>query len=372
MKFGLSNRIANKKAKASKNTAPSKNTKPSPGEKTGSDRNKAPKSSNSKIAFPKFIEPMKARLVAQPPSGKWVYEIKFDGFRALAFKNGDATTLLSRNDKDFSKRFPTVRDAVSGLDVENAIFDGEIVAVDQQGRSSFQLLQASDLGQEKPPIVYYVFDLLYLRGEDLQHRPLLERKEILKSLLPRNTGVVRFSESLDADVKTLLKHAQKLDLEGLIAKRADSIYEPGSRSGAWIKLKLHHEQEMVIGGYTDPEGGRKHFGSLIVGYYEKSNLLCAGKVGTGFNDALLRSLFARFKSLESSACPFSNLPEKRSGRYGAGITPAQMRRCHWLKPELVCQVKFSEWTRDGKLRQPVFLGLRDDKEPKDVVREKPA
>jgi bifunctional non-homologous end joining protein LigD len=174
---------------------------------------------------------------------------------------------------------------------------------------------------------------------------------------------------MEGDVKLLLKEAQRFGLEGLIGKRAGSIYEAGRRSGAWIKLKLHHEQEMIIGGFTDPEGGRKHFGSLIVGYYKKGTIFCAGKVGTGFNEALLKSLAKQFEWISSESCPFNNLPEKRAGRYGAGITPAEMKRCHWLKPKLVCQVKFSEWTRDGKLRQPVFLGLRDDKPPKAVVRE---
>ena len=180
---------------------------------------------------------------------------------------------------------------------------------------------------------------------------------------------IRNSATLKGDVNKLLKAARKLGLEGLIGKRADSRYEAGRRSGAWIKLKLHQEQEMVIGGFTDPEGSRKHFGSLLVGCYEKGDLLCAGKVGTGFNDALLGALANNFESLPTDACPFKNLPEKKSGRYGAGITTSEMKRCHWLKPKLVCQVKFSEWTRDGKLRQPVFLGLRDDKTAKEVVRE---
>jgi bifunctional non-homologous end joining protein LigD len=175
---------------------------------------------------------------------------------------------------------------------------------------------------------------------------------------------------LDGNIKSLLKEAQKLGLEGLIGKRPDSKYEAGRRSGSWIKLKLHQEQEMVIGGFTEPGGSRNYFGSLIIGYYEKRGLFCAGKVGTGFNDALLKSLARRFDSIKSNECPFVNLPEKRAGRYGAGITPAEMKRCHWLKPILVCQVKYSEWTRDGKLRQPVFLGLREDKPAKEVIREK--
>ncbi len=321
--------------------------------------------------LPSFVEPMKARLAVRPPEGKWIYEIKFDGFRALAFKKGNSTRLLSRNDKDFGKRFPDILEAVQALDADDLIMDGEIVALEKEGRSSFQLLQAYDSGQEKPPIIYYVFDLLRLEGKNLQHQPLVERKERLKSVLGKATGLIRYSASLESNVNKLLQQAQRLGLEGLIGKKTDSLYEPGRRSGAWIKLKLHREQELVIGGFTDPEGSRHHFGSLLIGYYEKNRLLCAGKVGTGFDDASLRSLSARFKSLSASACPFKNLPDKRAGRYGAGITPAEMRRCHWLDPVLVCQIKYSEWTRDGKLRQPVFLGLREDKAAKEVVRETP-
>ena len=320
--------------------------------------------------FPDFIEPMKAQLHEGAPQGRWIYEIKFDGFRALGFKKGNSARLLSRNEKDFSEKFPEVLQAVEGIKTDDAIIDGEIVALDSKGRSSFQLLQAQDIGEEKPPILYYVFDILRFEGKDLRKLPLTERKEILQRALKGAPDVIRESASLDGNVTRLLKEVGKLGLEGLIGKRPDSKYEAGRRSGSWIKLKLHQEQEMVIGGFTEPEGSRQHFGSLIIGYYEKLGLFCAGKVGTGFNEALLKSLSRRFDSIKSNECPFANLPEKRAGRYGAGITPAEMKRCHWLKPILVCQVKYSEWTRDGKLRQPVFLGLREDKPAKEVVREK--
>jgi bifunctional non-homologous end joining protein LigD len=321
--------------------------------------------------FPNFIEPMKARLADHASAGEWLYEIKLDGFRTLAFKSENSVRLLSRNENDFGEKFPEILQAVKELSIDDAIIDGEIVALDPKGRSSFQLLQAYDLGQQKPPIFFYAFDLLRLQGKDLQKLPLTERKSLLERALKKAPDLIRYSSSLKGDVKRLLKEAQRLGLEGLIGKRADSVYEAGRRSGAWIKLKLHREQEMVIGGFTDPEGSRTHFGSLIIGYYEKGALLCAGKVGTGFNEALLKSLGEHFESNRAQVCPFKNLPEKRSGRYGAGITPAEMKRCHWLKPKLVCQVKFSEWTRDGKLRQPVFLGLREDKAAKEVVRETP-
>jgi bifunctional non-homologous end joining protein LigD len=317
-----------------------------------------------------FIEPMKARLVDSPPAGDWIYEIKFDGFRALVLKNGDDVQVLSRNEKDFGRKFPEVVESLSELDARDAIMDGEIVALDSKGRSSFQLLQAYDLGQERPPIYFYAFDLLRLNGKDLTGAAVLARKAELETLLKRRPGIVRYSASLSGNVSHLLKQASRLGLEGLIGKRSDSVYEPGRRSGAWIKLKLHQEQEMVIGGYTDPAGTRKLFGAVLVGYYEKDRFLLAGKVGTGFNNALLRSLYSRFQKIQRADCPFANVPETSRGRYGAGITRAEMKRCHWVEPRLVCQIKFSEWTRDGKLRQPVFLGLREDKGPKEVVRER--
>ncbi|HEU6447233.1 MAG TPA: non-homologous end-joining DNA ligase [Verrucomicrobiae bacterium] len=330
-----------------------------------------------KTSILKFVEPMKAKLAASPPShGDWIYEIKFDGFRALALKSGDRVQLLSRNNKDFNDKFPEIAEAVATLEADEVILDGEIVALDKKGVSSFQLLQAFELGQERPPIFFYVFDLLQLNAEDLKNQPLVERKARLETILnhgptrSRGANLIRFSSSLGANARPLLKQAEKLGLEGLIGKRKDSIYEPGRRSGAWIKLKLHREQEFIIGGYSDPEGSRSHFGALLVGFYEKRKLKFCGKVGTGFNTKLLSSLHAQFKKIARDECPFINLPESRAGRYGAGVTKAEMKRCHWIEPALVCQIKFSEWTRDAKLRQPVFLGLREDKDAAEVVREK--
>lgn len=318
---------------------------------------------------PKFIEPMKAQLVDSPPKGDWIYEIKFDGFRAMAYKDRSGTRLLSRNDKDFAKKFPEVFDAIDSLDVEDAVIDGEIVAIDDKGRSSFQLLQAYNLGEKRPPILFYAFDLLQLNGRDLRALPLTERKTELEQLLKEAPPLIRFSSSLGNEPEPLLQQARELGLEGLIGKRPDSHYESGQRSGNWIKLKLHHEQEFVIGGYTPPGGTRPHFGALLVGFYRSGQLKFAGKVGTGFNTKLLRSLHAEFKKIGTDTCPFVDLPEKRTGRYGQGMTAAEMKRCHWVKPVLVCQLKYTEWTRDDRLRHPVFLGLREDKSAREVVRE---
>jgi bifunctional non-homologous end joining protein LigD len=335
-----------------------------------SDRSK--KKRRTVLSMPVFVEPMKARLVSDPPKGEWHYEMKFDGWRALALKGGQGVQLLSRNNKGFTDKFPDIVQAVGALPVERAVIDGEIAAIDPEGRSSFQLLQAYDTGSERPPLLYYAFDLLELEGRDLTGLPLTERRELLLSLIPPQDSVIRFSVTLGTDGPRLLKEASKLGLEGLIGKQPHSQYEVGSRSGAWIKLKLHQEQEFVIGGYTPPEGSRKFFGSLIVGVRDGKKLVAAGKVGTGFDHALLKSLHARFRKLERKECPFANLPAATAGKWGQGITASEMKRCHWLDPVLVCQVKFSEWTRDGRLRQPVFLGLREDKNPADVVRERPS
>jgi len=244
------------------------------------------------------------------------------------------------------------------------------VALDDAGRSYFQMLQAYELGETKPPLFFYAFDLLQLDGHDLRELPIEERKKRLQKLIGKSRGPLRFSASLGSDASHLLTQARKLGLEGLIGKKAASHYENGRRSGAWIKLKLLQEQEFVIGGYTEPSGSRKHIGALIVGFQKKTGLTYASKVGTGFSDQLLRSLHEKFAKIARKECPFVNLPEKRAGKYGQTITATEMRHCHWVAPTMVCQVKFSEWTRDEHLRHPVFLGLREDKSAADVVHEK--
>ena len=235
---------------------------------------------------------------------------------------------------------------------------------------SFQLLQAYEIGQERPPIFFYAFDLLQLNGHDLKKLPLSQRKSKLERLLKNATGVIRYSASLSSDAASLLEKVRQLGLEGLIGKRSDSGYESGHRSGSWVKLKLFSEQEFVIGGYTDPEGTRAHFGSIIVGYYEGDQLMYAGNVGSGFNAALLRKLRSRFKTIVRDSCPFANLPVCRGSKWGQSLRASEMKRCHWLEPQMVCQVKFSEWTHDDRLRQPVFLGLREDKDAREVIRER--
>jgi len=250
--------------------------------------------------MPDFVEPMKAKLVASRPAGDWIYEIKFDGYRALALRGGSETRVLSRNEKDLGKKFPEVKDSIAALDVQDAIIDGEIVALDEKGRSSFQALQGFDMGQERPPILFYAFDLLRLNDKDLQSLPIEERKAKLQELLKNPPGVIRYSVSFKRDIEELLDRSRKLGLEGLIGKRSGSRYEAGKRTGAWVKIKLHQEQEFVIGGYTEPEGARKHFGALLVGFYEGKKLKFGGRVDRlGSDTAILRRAahFSIFKQL---------------------------------------------------------------------------
>jgi bifunctional non-homologous end joining protein LigD len=324
-------------------------------------------------AKPRFVDPMKPRLMDEAPTGgDWSYELKFDGIRACAIKDGDKVSLISRNGNELRARYPEVADAIQGLAVDECVVDGEVVALDEEGRSSFQLLQGLEMEGRKSPIRFYVFDLLQLNGKSLLGLPLTARKEALAQVCGDAGDPIRYSGEIGGDAPSLLAEIRRRGLEGLIGKLRDSVYEPGRRSGAWIKLKCVNEQEFVIGGFTPPQGARQHFGALLVGYYDKKKFLFAGKVGTGFNTKSLAAMHKRLKSEKRDDCPFADLPSKQGGQWVQGITPAMMRRIEWVNPVFVCQVKFAEWTRDGKLRQPVFLGMREDKKPAQVVRETPA
>jgi bifunctional non-homologous end joining protein LigD len=233
-------------------------------------------------------------------------------------------------------------------------------------------LQALEMEGHHSPLYYYVFDLLQLDGKDLTGLPLTIRKETLRQLCGAAGDPIRYSGELGGDAETLLRAVRRHGLEGIIGKLADSRYEAGRRSGAWVKIKSLNEQEFVVGGYTPPAGARQHFGALLVGYYESKKLLFAGKVGTGFDNKMLASLHKKLQNEARADCPFADLPSRQGGQWVQGITPGMMRKISWVNPVFVCQVKFAEWTRDGKLRAPVFLGLREDKAPSEVRRETPA
>jgi len=319
---------------------------------------------------PRFIVPMKPKLLDEPPTaGNWIYELKFDGFRIVAVKDGAKVSLFSRNGNELAARFPETVEAVRALPVNDCVLDGEVVALDVEGRSSFQLLQALEMESRKSPTYYYVFDLLQAEGKSLTTQPLEFRKDLLERICENAAEPIRYSGEVGTEPRPLLAEVKRRGLEGLIGKQRGSVYESDRRSGLWIKLKVLNEQEFVIGGFTPPGGSRKYFGALLVGYYEGKRLLFAGKVGTGFNARLLASLHQRFKQEERDDCPFADLPSKQGGQWVQGITPAMMRRCTWVNPVFVCQLKFAEWTREAKLRQPVFLGLREDKDARQVTRE---
>jgi bifunctional non-homologous end joining protein LigD len=327
-------------------------------------------------AKPRFIEPMKARLVDDPPTyGDWLYELKFDGIRAIAVKNGKKVSLISRNGNKLDARFPEIAEAVKKLPVRECVIDGEVVALDEEGRSSFQLLQALEMESRKAPLRFYAFDLLQFDGKSLLGLPLEQRKQVLAKICEAVGDPIRYSGEISGDVKSLLAEVKRRGLEGLIGKQRKSVYEPGHRSGAWIKLKCVNEQEFVIGGYTPPAGSRKYFGAILVGYYEGKNkkgdscLKFAGKVGSGFTARSLSMLYKQFRQEEREDCPFVDLPSKQGGEWVQGITPSMMKKMHWVNPKFVAEIKFAEWTRDGKLRQPVFLGIREDKNPREITRE---
>jgi DNA ligase D-like protein (predicted ligase) len=304
------------------------------------------------------------RTDSLPAGDQWLYELKLDGYRAIAFKRNGAVYLRSRNDNDFNNRYPAVAEALTKLP-ENSVIDGEVVAFDQEGRPSFNALQ--NYGSAPAPVVYYVFDVMVLSGQNVMREPLQKRRELLeKKVLPRLREPVRYSAPLDADLPVLIQSVKVHGFEGLVAKRCTSAYEPGLRTGAWMKMRVNRGQEFVIGGYTR---GTKTFDALIFGYYENERLIYVARTRNGFTPVTRAQLFKKFRSLEIDNCPFVNLPEARSGRWGQGLTKAKMAECQWLKPVLVGQFEFLEWTSDNHLRHSKFVGLREDKSAKDVGRE---
>lgn len=312
---------------------------------------------------------MKALGSTSIPKGVSHCEIKFDGYRAIAVLNGGRVDLWSRNRKPITTDFPEVAAELAKLRCRSAVLDGEIVVLDAFGRSRFQLLQNRCDSRTAAAVIYFVFDLMQRNGRTLVPLPLGERTSELAALVGKRKGHVQVSPVFMVEPSELFAAAKQNGLEGIIVKRQESRYEPDRRSGAWLKCKVFADQEFVVGGFSAPRHGRQYFGALLVGYYDKGRLLYAGKVGTGFNASLLASLHGRFMRQTRTTCPFADLPSVRRSRFGTGMGPAEMAKVTWIKPSIVAQVRFAEWTDEAQLRQPVFLGLRKDKPAKQVRRE---
>ncbi len=311
-----------------------------------------------------FLEPMLALATDRLPDGpEWQYELKLDGYRALAIKSHRTLQLRSRRNNDFSARYLVIAQALRPLPDET-VLDGEIVALDEQGRPSFNTLQ--NFGSLKLPVFFYVFDLPILKGRDLRAESLRVRRQALKSVLSNLEEPIRYSPALDASLPDLIRSVREQHLEGVIAKRRDSVYESGKRTGSWLKMRINKGQELVIGGYIP---GPHRFDSLLVGYYESDRLLFMAKVRNGFTPSSREQVAERFRGLDTDQCPFDNLPEPKSARRGKALTAEAMRECCWLKPELVAQVEFTDWTDANHLRHSRFIALREDKTPREVVKE---
>ncbi|MEO8150395.1 MAG: DNA ligase D [Bacteroidia bacterium] len=321
----------------------------------------------TRAKFPVKLSPMLATLVDKPfDSDEWQFEIKWDGYRTIALCNKNKVELKSRNDKSFNEKFYPVYKAVQDWNI-NAIVDGEVVVLDESGKSNFGTLQ-NWRSEADGEIYFYVFDILWLDGKDMMQIPLSERRKILEQLIPSN-DLIRLSTAFEASGIELFEAARKMGLEGIIAKKSDSRYSPGIRSKEWLKIKANKRQEMVIGGYTKNDNSSKSFSSLLVGVFEKGKLIYTGKVGTGFNDKQQKEMLKQFKPLISKTSPFTELPDiNKPSRFRPNPPHA---KAVWMKPELVCEVSFTEMTSDGIMRHPSFEAMRIDKKAKDVGKEKP-
>jgi DNA ligase D-like protein (predicted ligase) len=298
------------------------------------------------------MEPMYALAVQKLPQGQeWLYEVKFDGYRCLAGRDSTGVTLWSRRGNLFTNQFPHIARACERLP-PGTLVDGEIVALDESGRVSFNLLQHHR--SKAQALVFYAFDVLIYRGRSVLTVPLYFRREVLRRIFEDiKAAPIGLSENIEAAPSDLIRVAKEFGFEGIVAKRKDSVYESGKRTGAWVKYKVNRGQEFVIGGYTPGNP----FDALIVGYYEGDRLLYAAKVRNGFVPLVRREVASRFEGLEIDTCPFANLPERKRTQWA--LTKEEMKNCVWLKSELVAQIEFTEWTPDGHLRHSKFIGLRE-------------
>jgi DNA ligase D-like protein (predicted ligase) len=312
---------------------------------------------------PRWIAPQLTKLVAKIPAGDgWAHEIKLDGYRIHARIAGGAAALLTRTGLDWTAKYLEIAAAIGRLECLNAYLDGELCAVQPDGKTSFAGLQAH--GETAADLVYFAFDLLHLDGEDLMRQPLLERKARLAALLKDAPAAVRFSAHVVGNGAKMFEKAAKLGVEGIVSKQIDKPYLPGDR-GAWVKTKLLNRQEFIVLGWTDPEGSRSSIGALLLGYYTDDNrLVYAGRVGTGMKDSELRGLLKKLRPLAAKKMTIDVAPPK-TARYGR---PLELSRVHWVRPELVVEVTYLSWTADGLLRQVVYEGLRGDKPAREVRR----
>lgn len=300
---------------------------------------------------------MLCTLIEKPFDGQeWFFEVKWDGYRIIAVMEKDKIKLYSRTAQDYTDRYaPAVQDLKKLK--HSAVLDGEMVVVDEKGLSSFQGLQ-NYMKTGQGTLRYYVFDIMSLDGQDLKNKSLADRKAILKKLLAGRRTYVHYSGHVQAKGVGFFKEARRHGMEGIVAKDSRSVYHPGGRGREWLKIKIHREQEAVIGGFTQPRGGREFFGALVLGVYNKGKLEYIGHTGGGFDQSSLKTMIGKLKPLAQKESPFE-------------ITPKTNTPVTWVKPKLVCQVKFQEWTGDGIMRQPIFLGLREDKKALEVKRELP-
>lgn len=327
---------------------------------------KKPGPEGKKAAFPKIVYPMLATLVDKPFDEEgWTYEIKWDGYRALGLMNKGKVNLLSRNQKSFNEKFYPVYQALLKWNI-NAVVDGEVVVLNDKGIAQFGALQ-NWRSETDGELYYYVFDMLWFEGYDLEGLPLTRRREILKENMPPE-DIIRLSENFETSATQFLEAAAKMGIEGVMAKKSDSIYIEGDRTKNWLKIKANQRHEVVIGGYTQNEGSSKRFSSLLVGVFDKGRLHYVGKVGTGFNDKTQQEMLSKMKKLVVKKPPFEEVPEvDKPSRFRPNPPKAKVT---WLKPQLVCEVSYTEMTSDGVMRHPSFEGMREDKKAKDVTPEK--
>jgi DNA ligase D-like protein (predicted ligase) len=314
----------------------------------------------------RFIEPMLLLKTDTLPDdrARWSYQLKLDGYRAIVVKSRGSVSVRSRHNHDFTSRYRSVLPGLEGLP-NDTVIDGELVAFGDDGRPSFGALQ--NAASPDTPVAYFVFDVMVLAGRDVMKEPLDARRALLeRRIVPKLVDPVRYIAEFDADLRDLVASVKAQGFEGLVAKRRQSRYESGLRSGAWLKMRINRGQEFVIGGYTI---GTRTFDALIFGYYEGDQLIYVARTRNGFTPALREQLFRKFRGLEIPDCPFVNLPEEKSGRWGQGLTKAKMKDCRWLRPQLVGQFEFLEWTGDSHLRHTKFVALRDDKPAREVRRE---